>query len=144
MYKRQGDYEAFVKIIKEVLPGGLKRENVQTLVSKLVRFKQRTSLVAASDTSLKYLESKNLAGPNVNYNRNNPVHLYKGVEEIRDLLRRSLPVSGVVVPDEEGDPSILLLYKVHSKKRIRDMSQQNIGEQALNACLLYTSDAADE
>ena len=129
-----GDYEAFVKLIKEVLPGGLKRTGTATLVSKLIRFKERTSLMMAWNTSMEYLLTKNVAKEAVEYDRNKPVHIYQSLTVVEEMIKKNVPLSAVVVMAEDDTPAILIIYKIKSMKRIHEHSDQHRGEQALN-CL---------
>ena len=130
-----GDYEAFVKLIKEVLPGGLKRVGEATLVSKLRRFKERTSLVLASNTSKQYLKKKKLIVESTVYDRNKPLHVYKSLNDVELLLDGNHPISAVLVMDENNNQTLLVAYKVNSKKRIHEHSDQGHAEQRLN-CLM--------
>ena len=131
-----GDYEAFVKLIKEVLPGGLKRNGAATLVAKLIRFKERTSLMLASNRSKEYLLSKNFITESVVYDRNKPMHIYQSLSLIEDLLSKKVPLSGVMVTAQNNEPAILIAYKVKSKKRVHHHSDQKHGEQELNCLTL--------
>ena len=59
-------------------------------------------------------------------------------EELKAAILQSLSLSAIVIPDDNGDPSVILLYKVYSKKRILDMSDNDTLEQALNAVMMTT------
>ena len=131
-----GDYEAFVKLIKEVLPGGLNRDGEKTLVSKLLRFKERTTMIIAANTSLEYLRSNNHIEETVVYERNTTVHIYKSLPEVEKIIQKNEPISAVMVEDDQGCISIVVPYKIYSKKRVHDMSESGLSEQRLNCVML--------
>ena len=84
-----GDYKAFVKLIKEVLPGGLNRDGTSTLTSKLRRFKERTSLLSAATKSKEYLLSKKVVQDEMIYEKNKPIHIYKSLQEVESVIKKN-------------------------------------------------------
>jgi len=137
-----GDYEAFVKLIKEVLPGGLNREGGSTLVSKMMRFKERTALVFAANTCKDYLQSSRFITEDKKYERNHDIHIYKSLSQVEDILNNHHPLSGILLRDKDDMPCIVIAYKVKFQKRIHDFSDQGHREQRLN-CLIVGHNTDD-
>ena len=136
-----GDYEKFVRSMKEVLPGGIHREGSSTLVSKLLRFKERASLRNAAMESFEYVSRQHLFGHDKKYERHQRWKVYASLDSIKNIIKNKGALSGVTLKVSNHNRSyIALSYKVHGKKRISTYSTSNRSEQSINCCLLKFED----
>ena len=136
-----GDYEKFVRSMKEVLPGGIHRQGSSTLVTKLLRFKERASLRNTALESFEYVASKDLFPQQEKYERHPRWKVYSSFETIKKIINRKGALSGVTLNvSNHTDSYVALVYKVHGKKRISSYSSSDRSEQSVNCCLLHFED----